>query len=97
MYMQHIPLFVEIVDQLVKGRLSQSVYPRVEDKHVTDSVAASKDIVVFVINGSTFTEEAAFERYCMSVPGVRVILGGTFVHNSASMLKEMHRIMEHLQ
>lgn len=95
--MQHIPLFVEIVDQLVKGRLSQSVYPRVEDRHITDPIAASKDIILFVINGSTFVEEAAFERYCMAMPGIRVILGGTFVHNSESMLNEMRRIMEHLQ
>ena len=95
--MQHIPLFVETVDQLVKGRLSQSVYPRVEDRHITDPATAAKDIIVFIINGSTFAEEAAFERYCMSVSGVRVILGGTFVHNSESMLKEMRRIMEHLQ
>jgi vacuolar protein sorting-associated protein 45 len=95
--MQHIPLLVELVDQLVRGRLSQSVYPRVEDRNITNPATALKDVILFIINGSTFVEEAAFERYCMSVSGVRVILGGTFVHNSESMLKEMHRIMEHLQ
>ena len=40
-----------------------------------------QDIIVFVIGGTTFEEAFCVHQFNKSVPGVRIVLGGTAVHN----------------
>ena len=41
-----------------------------------------QDIIVFMIGGITYEEAFAVHNINKSAPGVRVVLGGTTLHNS---------------
>jgi len=45
-------------------------------------------VIVFQIGGTTFTEAAESLAY----PDAKVVVGGTFIHNSKSMLGEIIQI-----
>ena len=47
------------------------------------------EVIVFMIGGVTYEESLAVHQANSSVPGVRVLLGGTCVHNSRSFLDEV--------
>jgi hypothetical protein len=40
-----------------------------------------QDVIVFIIGGTTFEEALTVHQLNKSSPGVRVVLGGTAVHN----------------
>lgn len=48
-----------------------------------------QDIIVFVIGGVTYEESMAVYNLNIANPHVRVILGGSTVHNSSSFLNEV--------
>uniref|UniRef100_A0A2K6EQH4 Vacuolar protein sorting-associated protein 45 n=1 Tax=Propithecus coquereli TaxID=379532 RepID=A0A2K6EQH4_PROCO len=48
-----------------------------------------KDIIVFVIGGATYEEALTIYNLNRSTPGVRIVLGGTTVHNTKSFLEEV--------
>lgn len=48
-----------------------------------------QDIIVFVIGGVTYEESMAIYNLNIAHPQVRIILGGSTVHNSSSFLNEV--------
>ena len=48
-----------------------------------------QDVIVFVVGGATYEEAKMVAQVNASSPGVRVVLGGTTVHNSRSFLEEV--------
>ena len=48
-----------------------------------------QEVIVFTIGGVTYEESLAVHQVNSTVPGVRVLLGGTSVHNSRSFLDEV--------
>lgn len=48
-----------------------------------------QDIIIFVIGGVTYEESMAIYNLNISNPHVRIILGGSTVHNSSSFLNEV--------
>ena len=40
-----------------------------------------QDVIVFMVGGTTYEEAMAVASLNKTVPGVRVVLGGTTVHN----------------
>ena len=47
------------------------------------------EVIVFMIGGVTYEESLAVHQVNSTVPGVRVLLGGTCIHNSRSFLDEV--------
>ncbi|KAK6382014.1 vacuolar protein sorting-associated protein 45 [Exophiala oligosperma] len=84
-YTQHSPRLENTLQNLIKGRLKELQYPFLEG-HTRDK---PQDIVVFVVGGVTYEEAKMVAQVNASVPGVRVVLGGTSVHNSATFLEEV--------
>lgn len=41
-----------------------------------------QDIIVFIIGGATFEEARYIAQLNAATPGVRIVLGGTTIHNS---------------
>uniref|UniRef100_A0A1B6CKF1 Vacuolar protein sorting-associated protein 45 n=1 Tax=Clastoptera arizonana TaxID=38151 RepID=A0A1B6CKF1_9HEMI len=87
-YTQHIPLIKETLEDLIKGRLKESTFP-----YLGTATAAKRvqDVVVFMIGGITYEESLAvcqLNHNSMN-GGVRIVLGGTYVHNSQSFLEEV--------
>ncbi|CAG2213971.1 VPS45 [Mytilus edulis] len=77
-YTQHKPLLYSLLDQLIKGKLKEGAYPYLGVSQLKDR---PQDIIVFVIGGTTFEEALAIHTLNRSSPGIRIIIGGTTVHN----------------
>lgn len=96
-YTQHVPLLVTTLESLVKGRLKEADFPFVRSSHSAGPTKPPKLVVVFVVGGTTYEEarnvaelNAQAERNDGSwTQGVKFILGGTGVQNSASFLKDV--------
>ncbi|KAL0086473.1 Sec1-like protein [Phycomyces blakesleeanus] len=90
-YTQHTPLLGETLDQLIKARLKDTSYPSV-DGTATMPRERPQDIIVFMVGGATFEEARYVAQLNASTPGVRIVLGGTCVHNAKSFLEQISQI-----
>lgn len=86
-YTQHSPRLEVTLQNLIKGKLKEQQYPFVEGAGMTRD--KPQDIVVFMIGGTTYEEAKMVAQVNASVPGVRVVLAGTTVHNSTTFLEEV--------
>ena len=86
-YTQHSPRLEVTLQNLIKGRLKEQQYPFVEGAGTTRE--KPQDIVVFMIGGTTYEEAKMIAQVNASVPGIRVVLAGTSVHNSTTFLDEV--------
>ncbi|KAH0563117.1 hypothetical protein GP486_002312 [Trichoglossum hirsutum] len=86
-YTQHSPRLELTLQSLIKGRLKEQQYPFVEGGGTTKD--KPQDVIVFMIGGTTYEEAKMIAQVNASSPGVRVVLGGTSVHNSTTFLEEM--------
>lgn len=84
-YTQHSPRLETTLQNLIKGRLKEIQYPFLEG-HTRDK---PQDIIVFMVGGVTYEEAKMVAQVNASVPGVRVVLGGTTVLNSTMFLEEV--------
>uniref|UniRef100_A0A6B2FAY6 Vacuolar protein sorting-associated protein 45 n=1 Tax=Bothriechis nubestris TaxID=1766655 RepID=A0A6B2FAY6_9SAUR len=85
-YTQHQPLLHETLDQLIKGKLKDNQYPYLGPSSLRDR---PQDIIVFIIGGATYEEALTVYNLNRTTPGVRIVLGGTTVHNTRSFLEEV--------
>ncbi|KAL2754685.1 hypothetical protein ACRALDRAFT_1042322 [Sodiomyces alcalophilus JCM 7366] len=86
-YTQHNPLLEGTVQDLVKGKLREQQYPFVEGGGVARD--RPQDIIVFIVGGATFEEAKMVAAVNASSPGVRIVLGGTTIHNARTFLGEV--------
>ncbi|KAI1102590.1 Sec1-like protein [Jackrogersella minutella] len=86
-YTQHSPHLETTLQNLLKGKLREQQYPFVDGGGTTRD--KPQDIVVFVIGGATYEEAKTIASINASTPGVRVVLGGTTIHNAATFLEEV--------
>jgi vacuolar protein sorting-associated protein 45 len=86
-YTQHSPRLEVTLQNLIKGRLKELQYPFLEGGgHTRDK---PQDIIIFIVGGTTFEEAKMVAQVNASSPGVRVVLGGTRIHNSETFLEEV--------
>jgi vacuolar protein sorting-associated protein 45 len=88
-YTQHSPLLESTLQNLIKGRLKEQQYPFVEGGGTTRD--KPQDIIVFMIGGVTYEEAKMVATINATSPGVRLVLGGTTVHNTATFLEEVEQ------
>ena len=86
-YTQHSPRLESILQDLINRRLKDSQFPFVEGGGVTRD--KPQDVIVFIVGGATYEEARSVAQINASSPGVRVVLGGTSVHNSTTFLEEV--------
>ncbi|KAF5004357.1 hypothetical protein FDECE_9131 [Fusarium decemcellulare] len=86
-YTQHSPLLETTLQNLIKGRLKEQQYPFVEGGGSTKD--KPQDIIVFIVGGATYEEAKMIAGLNATSPGVRIVLGGTTIHNSATFLEEV--------
>ncbi|KAK3997255.1 putative vacuolar protein sorting-associated protein 45 [Cladorrhinum sp. PSN332] len=86
-YTQHSPLLETTLQNLIKGKLKEGQYPFVEGGGSTRD--KPQDVVVFIVGGATYEEAKMVAGLNASSPGVRVVLGGTTVHNAATFMEEV--------
>ncbi|OBT65975.1 hypothetical protein VE03_03175 [Pseudogymnoascus sp. 23342-1-I1] len=86
-YTQHSPRLEVTLQELIKGRLREQQYPFVDGGGSTRD--KPQDIIVFMIGGTTYEEAKLVATINASVPGIRVVLGATCIHNSVTFLEEV--------
>lgn len=85
-YTQHQPVLFYTLDAILKGKLKDSVFPLVSSG---GGSAKASEIIVFMIGGVTFEEATRVAEFNSTNPGMKVLLGGSCIHNSTSFLKEI--------
>lgn len=86
-YTQHSPRLEATLQNLIKGKLKELQYPFLEGGgHTRDK---PQDIIIFIVGGATYEEAKMVAQVNASSPGVRVVLSGTTMHNSATFLEEV--------
>ncbi|KZT09400.1 vacuolar protein sorting-associated protein 45 [Laetiporus sulphureus 93-53] len=93
-YMQHQPHLAETLEDLFKGRLRDTSYPFLDGGGPNASLQRPQDVIIFMIGGTTYTEARAVAllnqesaQSGSSTAGVRLLLGGTCIHNSSSFVE----------
>ena len=51
------------------------------------------DIIVFVVGGVTYEESLAVHQLNCIYPNIKVVLGGSTIHNSKSFLREVDAVI----
>ncbi|KAI0190089.1 Sec1-like protein [Astrocystis sublimbata] len=86
-YTQHSPHLEATLQDMIKGKLRDQQYPFVDGGGTTRD--KPQDIIVFIVGGATYEEAKTIAGINASSPGVRVVLGGTTIHNGATFLEEV--------
>ncbi|OWR55084.1 vacuolar protein sorting-associated protein 45 [Danaus plexippus plexippus] len=89
-YTQHTPLLKDTLEDLIKGKLRENLYPAVGGELLN---RRPQDIIVFIVGGTTYEEALCVHQINQSYPGVNVVLGGTTIHNSTTFLNEVKEAM----
>ncbi|KAJ8969177.1 hypothetical protein NQ314_001880 [Rhamnusium bicolor] len=87
-YTQHKPLLHDTLENLVKGRLKDQLYPFIGNHF---SNGRPQDIIIFIIGGATYEESLTVHSFNKNYPSFNILLGGTTIHNSASFLEEVEQ------
>ncbi|KAJ2722016.1 vacuolar protein sorting-associated protein 45 [Coemansia sp. Benny D115] len=98
-YTQHTPAMADMLENLLRGRQGlhwQERLPNLDPKARppllgNENGIFNQDIIVFIIGGATMEEEMAVAKLNAKYESqnVRIMLGGTSVHNGASFLSEL--------
>mmetsp|Transcript_7331 Transcript_7331/g.11545 ORF Transcript_7331/g.11545 Transcript_7331/m.11545 type:complete len:625 (+) Transcript_7331:46-1920(+) len=95
-YSQHSPLLMDTIESAVKGKLRGEDYPMVSKLGTgigVDNLPLPQEILIFMVGGMTYEEATKVSEFNEANAGrVRVILGGSTVHNSTSFLEELKLI-----
>jgi len=89
-YTQHKPLLYSILNDVIKGKLRENVYPFI---HGAPILNRTVQIIVFMVGGITF-EEALTVAEISAQQNVSIQLGGTTVHNTKSFLTSLRKYGE---
>ncbi|GHJ83888.1 hypothetical protein NliqN6_0290 [Naganishia liquefaciens] len=94
-YTQHTPHLAQTLDLLLKGRLRETSYPFVEGDEYART-QRPQDIIVFMLGGTTYEESRTVALLNQQLAGqTRIIIGGSYVHNSKSFLDMLSNAAEH--
>ena len=95
-YSQHSPLLMDTIESAVRGKLRGDNYPmvsRLGTGTAVDNLPLPQEILIFMVGGMTYEEATKVSEFNEANAGrVRVILGGSTVHNSTSFLEELKLI-----
>lgn len=84
-YTQHRPyLFEEILPDLLNEKLKESDYPIVFNRRAPTRNTRPV-VIVFFVGGATYTEAKEADDYELA----KVIIGGSFIHNSKTFIGEV--------
>lgn len=90
-YAQHVPLVMDTIQSMMKGKLSRQTHPVVSGSTIGNGPDGCPDeILVFMVGGITYEEGTKIAEFNTQMKGrVQVVLGGSTVHNSSSFLDEL--------
>jgi vacuolar protein sorting-associated protein 45 len=91
-YAQHVPLVMDTIQSIAKGKLSTRTHPFVPgstNRQQADQIVPD-EILIYMVGGVTYEEGTKISEFNEANKGrVQVILGSSTVHNSTSFLDEL--------
>jgi len=87
-YTQHQPVLFHTLNELAKGKIKDSVFPPLA-AGTSAATAKPSEVIVFIVGGATYEEATKVAEFNAANPSMKVLLGGSCVHNSTSFLKEI--------
>lgn len=93
-YSQHVPVLMDTIQSVTKGKLKTDVYPFVPGSTTgaQPELVVPEEVIIFMVGGVTYEEATKVSEFNASQGRVRIILGGSTVHNSTSFLEELKAI-----
>jgi vacuolar protein sorting-associated protein 45 len=96
-YSQHVPLLMDTINTLLKGKLRTDSHPFVPGTEPTSGTGGippetviPNEIIVYMVGGVTYEEGTKVAEFNHLNKGrIQIILGGSTVHNSTSFLEEL--------
>lgn len=89
-YTQHVPYLTKIIKSAKENRLKETEYKFYQSQFMFQG--APQEIIVLQVGGTTFEE--AREVAAMNQAGDKILLVGTYIHNSKTFLAEFQGIVE---
>ena len=83
-YSQHVPVLMDTLQSILKGKLKTDTHP-----YLRPDASMPQEIMIFMVGGVTYEEATKVSEFNKAGHGVRVLLGGSTVHNSTSFLEEL--------
>jgi len=90
-YTQHKPYLIEILQDVVRNRLKESDFPAMGGAIAKER---PQDVIVFIAGGATYEEALHVDQFNQTTPNIRVILGGTAIHNSKTFLADVAKLRD---
>lgn len=87
-YSQHVPVLIDTLNAITKGKLKQDTHPFIIGKGSGDDCPS--EVIVFIAGGVTYEEATKVSEFNKTNSGkIQVILAGSTIHNSTSFLEEL--------
>lgn len=97
-YSQHSPVLMDTIEAAVKGKLKGDTHPLLSGSGgrtstFVENLALPQEILIFMVGGMTYEEATKVNEFNEANAGrIRVVLGGSTVHNSTSFLEELKTV-----
>jgi len=106
-YSQHNPVLMEVIQNVIRGKLKESSFPFVQRSGMPSKTTSSSgsggvqgqnssrptEIIVFMVGGVTYEEATKINEFNENNPtGIKVVLAGSTIHNSTSFLEELKEL-----
>lgn len=92
-YAQHVPVLMDTIQSICRGKLRMESHPYLVGKPPgagTGNDPVPEDIIVFMAGGVTYEEATKIDEFNRTNSlKVKVVLGGSTIHNSTSFLEEL--------
>ncbi len=89
-YAQHKPVLLDTLQALQKGKLKQESHPFIMGRGRSGLDEIPSEVIIFMAGGVTYEEAAQVSEFNKNNTGkMRVLLGGSTIHNSTSFLEEL--------
>lgn len=88
-YSQHIPLVMETIQQIAKGKLSYKTHPIVPGSGAAHAQPIPSQLLIYMVGGVTYEEGTKISEFNRSQKSMQVVLAGSTIHNSSSFLDEL--------
>jgi vacuolar protein sorting-associated protein 45 len=86
-YTQHVPALQYILESIAKNKIKESTFPSLISGG--GGTSSTNEVIVFIVGGATYEEALTVSQFNNTNPTMRVMLGGSCVHNSLSFLDEI--------
>jgi vacuolar protein sorting-associated protein 45 len=97
-YSQHSPVLMDTIEAAVKGKLKGDTHPLItgsggRTSSFVENLALPQEVLIFMVGGMTYEEATKVNEFNQANSGrIRIVLGGSTVHNSTSFLEELKSI-----